>query len=166
MNLDDCMVSSTLLRLGSITAEVMFKTRPQGLVNNLSNAVVSLHVLQTDPNESTWLIVTKDLSDEDTMEVFEVTFSELEKKIESLGRGQHYQMVFKVKGRVQLTDIASDQFNYIETVKSKGDRLFLKVSQSEALKVRSSIAGRQSSRMQQQSLHEQYLVLFLNWTMS
>jgi hypothetical protein len=87
------------------------------------------------------------------LEVSEVSFTELEKKIESLGRGQHYQMVSRVKGRVHLTDIASDQFNHIETVKSKGDRLYLKVSQSEALKVTASMAGRQSSRMQQ-SLHE------------
>jgi hypothetical protein len=74
-------------------------------------------------------------------------------------------MVSRVKGRVHLTDIASDQFNHIETVKSKGERLYLKVSQSEALKVTASMAGRQSSRMHQ-SLHEQYLILFSNWNES
>ncbi len=97
--------------------------------------------MQADSNESTWLLVTKDLIDEDALEVFEVSFTELEKKIESLSRGQHYQMVSKVKGRVHLTDIASDHFNHIETFKSKGDRIFLKVSQSEAIKVTSSMTG-------------------------
>jgi hypothetical protein len=123
------------------------------LVNNLKNAVVSLHVMQTYPNESTWLLVTKELIDEDALEVSEVTFTELEKKIESLGKGQQYQMISRVKGIAHLVDIASDQFNHIETIKSKGDRLFLKVSQSEALKLTSSMAGRQSSKMHQ-SLHE------------
>ena len=71
----------------------------------------------------------------------------------------------RVKGRVLLTDIASDQFNHIETLKSRGGSLYLKVSKSEALKVTSSIGGRQSSKMHH-SLHEQYLILFSNWSES
>jgi hypothetical protein len=51
------------------------------------------------------------------------------------------------KNKVNLSGIASDQFNQVETVLSKDGRLYLKVGQSETTKFTVSLSGRLSNRV-------------------
>ena len=78
--------------------------------------------------EANWIIVSKDLNDEDFLDVFQVGFDELETKVNLLYKGKYHELKPIYKNRVYLTGISSEQFNQVETLLSKGGILYLKVT--------------------------------------
>jgi len=89
LSIDDYLASSTVIHLGTLEVDQKGKIPPSGVVGNLNNAIVSISAYQSsDKHESTWLLVAKDFTDEDYLEIFEIQYEEFEKFLSLRAKGK------------------------------------------------------------------------------